>query len=139
MTVSGSLLRSYGYTAVFSLAIAGLLWTLGSSGDDPVSLVVVSCCIGFSIATAFAVLQEPLERILSPVVAPIPITLIGLTAGIVLGGTWLGDPWYFFSDTWDAWVLGIFFGVVGFLMMGARTRVQTLEAALARAEAERLQ
>lgn len=132
-----SLARSYGYTTLFCVAIAALLWAL-----EPANafwrLLVVSLCIGLSIATAFELLEPPLQRWMSPYVAPVPITLVGLTGGLLLGGWLLGNPGQFFLEALDTWALGIFFGVVGFLLVSTRERLQTLRTALARAEAERL-
>lgn len=133
---TAGLLRSYGYTSLFCLAIAVLLWAIAGGGF--LDYLVVSFCIGLSIATASALLEPLLEGWLSPYLVPLPITLAGLVVGLVLGGLWLGGPWYFFDEAWDTWILGIFFGVVGFLLMGAHGRVQTLRAALAQAESERL-
>lgn len=133
-----SLWTTYGYTSLFCLAIAILLWLL-SPTDSLVQLLVVSFAIGLSVATAFVLLEEPLGRILSPYLAPLPITLAGVIGGMLLGGTLLGDPGYFLRDDHETWALGIFFGVVGFLLVGAYGRMQALRTALAEAEADRLQ
>ncbi|NBC22523.1 MAG: hypothetical protein GVY21_03510 [Gammaproteobacteria bacterium] len=134
---TAGLARSYGYTSLFCLAIAVLLWAL-TDGELFLDYLVVSLCIGLSIASASALLEPVLERHLSPYLVPLPITLAGLVVGLILGGLWLGSPWYFFDEGGDTWVLGLFFGVIGFLLMGTHSRVQTLRAALAQAESERL-
>lgn len=134
---AASLGRTYGYTSLFCIAIALFLWLLDPS-QSLSSVTLVSFCIGLSIATAFVLLEDRLSRHLSPYVALLPITLIGLSVGLVLGGTLLGDPGYFFGESRETWVIGIFFGVLGFLLMGTHGRVLSLHTALARAEAERL-
>ncbi|MEQ8858661.1 MAG: histidine kinase [Pseudomonadales bacterium] len=136
-TRAGDLLRSYGYTSLFCAAIAGLLWALTREPFLP--LLSVSFSIGLSIATAFALLQAPVGRYLSPYLAPVPITLVGLLAGLTLGGTLLGDPGFFFDEAWDTWIVGVFFGAVGFLLVSTHGRLQSLRAALAQAEAAQLQ
>lgn len=138
MRSAPDLLKTYGLTSLFCLAITGLLWVLGID-SSPYLLAVVSFAIGLSVATAFVLLEHHLTRYLSPYVVPLPITLVGLTAGLVIAGTALGNPWLYFREAWNTWILGIFFGIVGFLLMGAHGRLQTLRAALATAEAARLQ
>lgn len=133
-----SLRATYGYTSLFCLAIAVLLWLLDPD-DSLATTSIVSFSIGLSVATAFVLLEDRLGRFMSAYLAPIPITLVGVATGMLLGGTLLGDPGYFLRDDHETWALGIFFGVVGFLLVGAYGRMQALRAALARAHAERLE
>jgi signal transduction histidine kinase len=129
---------SYVYTAVFCLGIGLLLWALGDQ-QDLVRYIGVSLCIGMSIMVAFHVLQTPFERFLSPVFVPIPIVAVGLCVGLFLGGSlFVGKPWFYFSEEWSSLMLGVFFGIVGYLMFGARERLAGLRAQLAEQEALRL-
>jgi signal transduction histidine kinase len=130
-------LRSFGYTALLCVAIAIALWPLNPASRFYTTLLI-SCCIGFGINGAFVLLQNLVARFLPPYVAPLPITAIGLAAGLVAGGTLaLGDPWFFFSEDWSTAVLAVFFAVVGFLLIGTRTQLAELRARLAEAEAGR--
>lgn len=138
MTLRGEALQSYAFTCLFCLAITGLLWFIEPDADFT-DLLVVSFCIGLSVATASLLLGNWLEPHLPPYLVPVPLTLAGLTVGLLLAGTYLGDPGYFFDEGRDTWIVGIFFGVVGILLLGAYGRLQTARAALARARAERLQ
>jgi X-X-X-Leu-X-X-Gly heptad repeat protein len=138
MTSAWDLLKTYSLTIIFCMAITGLLWTLGVD-SNLYSLAVVSFAIGLSVATAFVFLERYLTGYLSPYIVPLPITLLGLAVGLAIAGSALGNPWLYFREAWDTWILGIFFGIVGFLLMGAHGRLQTLRTALATAEAARLQ
>ena len=130
-------LKGFGWNTLLCFAIATLLWSLGAT-DGFLGTLAVSCCIGYSINTAFLLLQPLAHGRIAPYIAPIPITAIGLAVGLVLGGLLAaGDPWFFFAENWGTPILGIFFGIVGFLIFGTRARLIELRAKLAEAEADR--
>lgn len=129
-------LRAYAYTSLFCLGIASVFWFV----SDDVSFwdsMIVSFCIGWSINTAFTVLENGMNRFMSPYVSPIPITAVGLAVGLVLAGLLIvGRPWFFFTDSYLTLVFGVFFGIIGFFLFSTRGRLLEARAALAQAEAE---
>ncbi|MDP6376066.1 MAG: sensor histidine kinase [Pseudomonadales bacterium] len=132
-----SALHSYGWTTLLSAAIALLLWSLGETGPF-LRTLLVSCSIGYGINTAFVLLPPLAEGRMSPYLAPIPITAVGLAVGLAVGGWFAAqNPWYFFSEDWGTLIVGGFFGIVGFLIFGTRARLVELRAQLAEAEADR--
>lgn len=132
------LVRIYGYTTAFCMAIAVLLWTLDAS-QPFIELLTVSCFIGWCVASASMLLEPRLEGLISPYLVPVPVTLVGLVAALLLAAAVLGKPVLFFVEALDNWVLGIFFGLVGLQLMGTHGRTQSLRTALAQANSERLQ
>ena len=130
------LVRSYLYTSLFCIAIAVLTW-LAFNPTGFVSSLIVSFSIGLSINTAFVLLFDRAEKVMSPYLAPIPITAVGLTIGLIIGGSLiLGRPWFFFTDGYGTLIVGIFFGVIGYLVIGTRARLSETQAELAQAQAE---
>ncbi|MEM7099244.1 MAG: histidine kinase [Pseudomonadota bacterium] len=117
---------------VFSFGIAVLVWAVG--GGHFLGNLVVSLSIGCSISLSFIFLSKPMLKVMSPYLAPIPITAIGLVAGLILGGSLvLGRPWFFFSEDYGTLLVGVFFGVIGFAIFGTRARLRETAAQLAHA------
>ncbi|MGI9323579.1 MAG: sensor histidine kinase [Pseudomonadales bacterium] len=136
MPANSSLKRTllgFAGTITFCLAIGVLLWALGIT--ELSRAVTISLCVGISINAMFELFHEQLKRHLSPTLAPIPLQIAGLALGLVTGA-WLtvGDPWYFFSHSEDTLWLGLFFGVVGYMLFGARSRLVDSQAQLAQAQ-----
>ena len=127
---------SYGWTTLFCLAIALLLFLV--VGQPIIVGALVSLCIGWSITSAFLFLEPMLDNLLPPWLLPIPVTFIGLLLGLLLAGALvLDEPYYFFTDGFESLYLGIFFGAVGYLVLGSRATLKArLESRLAAAEAE---
>ena len=133
------ILRNYALTTVFCLAIAVLLSVVGVGEDFPVTLVI-SLSIGLSINTAFVLLANRMKAWARWYLAPLLITTVGLTCGLILAGLFIRlDPWLFFSSNYSSVVAGIFFGVVGVLMFNTREELLQARAALAEAHAASLQ
>lgn len=127
------MVESYALTALFCVAIGVLLWLLGLK---PLQHgLIVSLSIGLSINTSFVLFEQQAERWLPPYLAPIPLQIAGLGFGLILGA-WLtyGDPWFFFRRSQLTLVLGLFFGVVGYLLLGTRARLAESKAQLALAQ-----
>ena len=130
-------LTEFAYTAGFCAAIAITLWLLDLASPLWGSFLV-SFSIGFSIHTS-----SLLARVLVPFMPsswlPLPTTLVGLGIGLVLAGTLaLGNPWFFFSEDYSALILGLFFGVVGFLFFSTRQKLSETRAQLAQSRATQL-
>jgi sensor histidine kinase YesM len=133
------MLRTSVITALFCVAIAVLLALIGMADSFWVTLTI-SLSIGLSINTAFTLLSKPAERSKPWYLGPIVITAIGLGIGLTIAGTLVrGDPWLFFSSDYSVLVIGIFFGVVGFLTFSTRHQLLQARAQLAEAEAARVQ
>ncbi len=126
-------LLGFAGTITFCLAIGVLLWALGIT--ELWRAVTISLCVGISINAMFELFQERLKQHLAPALAPIPLQIAGLFVGLVTGA-WLtvGDPWYFFSHSEDTLWLGLFFGVVGYMLFAARSRLVDSQAQLAQAQ-----
>ncbi|NKC01698.1 MAG: hypothetical protein GKR90_24795 [Pseudomonadales bacterium] len=130
-------LQTYAYTGLFCLAIGTVNWLIDAEVPLLTS-IAVSFCIGFSINTTFVTLGGFFNQFLSPYVSPIPLTAIGLAIGLYLAGALVvGEPLYFFTQSFATLVFGVFFGIVGFLLFTTRARLLATQAQLARAEAER--
>ncbi len=105
--------------------------------------LTISFCIGLSINTAFVLLARRMSQLEKWYLGPILITAIGLSIGLIIGGTLLRqDPWFFFSSNYSSLVAGIFFGVFGFLMFNTReellqTRMELMESRAASMQQER--
>ncbi len=127
-------LNSFAQVGLFSLAVAILVWRLTDLGDFP-RILLVSLSIGWSVNLAFALAHERLDRWLGPWLAPVPVVALGLAAGLALGGMIVaGQPLYFFSQDFGTLALGLFFGITGFLIFGARERLRKTRQLLAAAE-----
>ncbi len=131
-------LVSYAYVSVFCVGVALLIGLLNAGGTWMQNLTV-SFSVGFCVNTAFILLSDPLEKLIGPRLAPIPTTAIGVVAGLMLGA-WLvaGRPLYFFSaddDGLGSIVLGVFFGVLGFIYFSTRSNLLSTRAQLAEAQA----
>ena len=129
---------NFGLVCVFSFAIAVMLWSLS---DGPFwSYLVISLCIGCSICLSFIFLGRFMLQFFSPYVGAIPITAIGLAVGMLLGGTLvLGRPLFFFAEDYSTLLLGVFFGVLGFVIFSTRARLQDTAAQLAQAQLKTVQ
>jgi sensor histidine kinase YesM len=126
------LIRTFGYTGLFCIAIGLGIWLI----DDDVSLGV-SFCIGWSINLAFVGLDRVLIPIFGPYLVPIPITAIGLAMGLLLAGSLVvGSPLFFFTGNYFTLSAGVFSGIVGFLIFSTRERFRQAQAELAQANAE---
>ena len=128
-------LLNYFYVGLFSLAIAVLLWSLASDASFK-SYLLTAVLIGFSVNTAFTLLQPLLERHLPPYIAPIPGTVLGLGVGMLLAGLVQGDPTFFFLRT--SLVVPLFFGVLGFVLFWTRERLNAMRAQLAQTKSLKL-
>lgn len=126
----------YLLTSGFCIAIGILLWILRVS--ELVDSLIVSLSIGLSINTAFVLFQDRLERWLPVYIAPIPIQIGGIGLGLLVGA-WItqGDPWFFFRYAQTTLLLGLFFGVTGYVIFGTRARLAESNAQLALAEQAR--
>lgn len=113
-------------TGLFSAAVAVLAWWLADLGAFT-EVLLISLCIGWSVALAVALLQGRLERSLGPWPASACVVALGLGVGLTVGGALVsGDPLYLFSRDQGALALGLFFAVNGFLAF--RTRERLLQA-----------
>ena len=129
-------LRALFYTSIFCIGI-GILVSILTGGDFFANLLV-SFCIGWSINLSFILLGNISQRWLSPYIAPIPITAFGLSVGIIIAGLVIfGEPWFFFTTSNGTLALGVFFGILGFIIFGTRARMLSAESQLAHATAER--
>ncbi len=127
------------YTGLFSLAVAILVWWLTELRDFS-GIVLVSLSIGWSIHLAFMLTHERLQQWLGPWLAPAPPVALGLAAGLLSGGLFVaGQPLYFFSQDFRALGLGLFFGITGFLIFGARERLRKAARLLAESELKQSQ
>ena len=129
-------LVSYVYTALFCLGIGVTNWIL-DYGVTFWDSLIVSLCIGLSINSMFVFFQDACETYMSPYVAAIPLTAIGLLVGLLLAGAVVvGDPLFFFTDNYTTLVFGVFFGILGFILFSTRARLMETQARLAAAEIE---
>ena len=131
---------SYLYTGVFCSAVVLLLQGLGVGGSWAQS-AIVSFSIGLCIHTAFIVLTAPFCRWIGARLAPLPITAIGLGTGLALGG-WLGigSPAFFFqAEGYGSLLLGVFFGILGFIFFTTRDDLMEARASLAEQERQRVE
>ena len=132
-------LKVFFYTTVFCIGIGITIWATDPEADL-LSSLIVSFCIGWSINLSFYVLDDVIQRHLSPYIAPILPTAIGLGAGLLLAGTLVtGNPWFFYTENYFTLVTGVFFGIVGFLLFGTHSRLLQAQAELATANAEHAQ
>lgn len=131
------LVISYLYTATFCAAVVVLLQVLGIGGTWTQS-AAVSYAIGGCIHTAFVLLTEPFSRYMPMRFVPIPVTGVGLVAGLLLGGWFAaGQPLYFFvDDDYTSIMLGVFFGILGFIFFTTRDDLVVARAELAEAKAD---
>lgn len=126
---------SYAMTAVFCLAIASLLWIIGATSTFGQS-ALVSFSIGMSVMSAVAFLEPLLKRHLPLYMSPILSSVIGLVVGLIIAGIGItGNPWFFFSVEQATLALGVFFSVLGYIVMSTRDRVFKLSAELAQTQA----
>ena len=136
----GVRLASFALVGLFSLAIAVLVWWLTADFGSFPQILLVSLCIGWSVNLAFALAHERLSRRLGPWLAPAPVVAVGLAAGLLLAGTLVArQPLHFFSQDFGTWALGLFFGITGFLIFGARERLRETRKLLAEAELKQSQ
>ena len=124
---------NFGYVCIFSFAIAVMISALTNSPFLP--NLMVSLCIGCSICLSFIFLGRFMLQFFSPYVGAIPITAIGLVIGMLLGGTLVvGRPLFFFAEDYSTFLLGVFFGVLGFVVFSTRARLKDTAAQLAQAQ-----
>jgi sensor histidine kinase YesM len=126
------------YTAALSVGIAVFLWLLQTGSSFP-AILGVSLCIGLSINSMFMLFRERCEQFAHPLVVAMLLTGTGLGIGLLLGGALvLGVPLYFFSDNYATIIIGVFFGIVGFAIIGSRERLADAREEVANLRAERL-
>ena len=131
---------SFVLVGLFSLAIAVLIWWLTEDFGGFPGILLVSLCIGWSVNLAFALAHERLNRWLGPWLAPAFVVAIGLTVGLLLAGMLVaGQPLHFFSQDFGTLALGLFFGITGFLIFGARERLRQIRKLLVEIELKRSQ
>ena len=129
-------LRALSYTGLLCIAIGVGNWYL-NPGVALWASLAVSFSIGWSVHLSFILLGDILIRHLHPLIAPIPITALGLTIGLMLGGTIAAQrPLLFFQGNYATLLSGIFFSVVAFLIFTTRGRILRMRAELAHANAE---
>ncbi len=123
------------HTGLFCLAIALLLWWLeGFENLD--GYLAVSFAIGWSINVSFILFNNAALKVMSPYIAPIPLTAFGLGVGLMLGGTYVaGNPLLFFTENNGTLLVGLFFGVVGIAIFSTRGRLLATQRELAQAQA----
>ncbi len=122
-------------TGLFCLAIALLLWWLGGFQNLD-GYLAVSFAIGWSINVSFILFSNATLKVLSPYIAPIPLTAFGLGVGLMLGGMYVdGNPLLFFTENNGTLLVGMFFGVVGFAIFSTRGRLLATQRELAEAQA----
>jgi sensor histidine kinase YesM len=125
---------SMGYTTVFCLAIGLLLWVLNVS-ESLLLVMAISLSIGLSINLSFILAQEKLNQFLSPYLAAVPITALGLAFGLAISGLLVaGTPTFFFQDNYATLIIGVFFAVVGSAIFVVRNQLLAAQAQLAEAE-----
>ncbi len=123
--------------AAFCLAIAVLITLLGVAADF-LSNLTVACAIGFSIS-GIHLLRPLFDRILSARLSAVIATFLGLVLGLLIGGLLIvGEPFFFFSNQFNALLLTLFFGVVGFAIFGSRERAMKARQALVESEVARV-
>ena len=132
-------LLPFAQTSLYSLAIAALIWWLTDFGSF-LQVLLVSLSIGWSIHLAFILTHERLNQWFGSWLAPAVVVALGLFPGLFLGGTLVaGQTLYFFSQDFTTMVLGLFFGIVGFLIFGTRERLHSTRQLLAETELKRSQ
>jgi signal transduction histidine kinase len=130
-----SIVIGYALTAVFCFAIAWLLWTIDATPDFKQGLSI-SLSIGMSCISAFVFIEPLLQRHLPVYLSAILTSAIGLAVGLIIAGILVTDnPWYFLSVEQATLALGVFFSVLGYLVMGSRDRVFQLRTELAKTQA----
>jgi signal transduction histidine kinase len=130
-------LRVFAYTGLFCLAIGSGL-TLLADGASLWGNLAVSFAIGWSINLAFVLFEGLFPTSVSPYIKPIPLTAVGLAVGLIIGGYAVsGNPWLFFGNDYSTLALGVFFGVVGFIIFSTRGRLLATQADLAKSIAAR--
>ena len=123
-------------TLLLCLAVAVLLWLLGISRPFWVSLTI-SLCIGLSINTSFLLLRVPCEKLIGPLLSSVVITSIGLAIGLTLAGGLVTGNWMYFIDgRYTSIIIGVFFGIVGFMIVSSRERLAETREELANLRAE---
>jgi sensor histidine kinase YesM len=127
---------SLGYTVLFCLAIALLLWVMDFI-NPLLPLITVSLSIGLSINLTFIMAQDRLSQFLSPYLAAVPLTAVGLSIGLAIAGLLVaGKPTLFFSDDYATLLIGVFFAIVGSSIFMIRSQLLAAQAQLAEAEAQ---
>ena len=124
------------YTALFCVGIGITNWLL-DYGVTLADSLMVSLCIGLSINSMFVFFQDACETYMSPYVAAIPLTGVGLVIGLLLAGTLvISEPLFFFTNDYTTLVFGVFFGILGFILFSTRARLMETQARLAEAKIE---
>ena len=128
--------RVFAHTGLLCLAIA--LLVQGLFGGPFWANAITSFSIGWSINLSFILFGNFVQRWLSPYIASIPLTAVGLCAGMVIAGLIIvADPLFFFIESYATLLLGVFFGIVGFAIFSTRGRLIAVQAELAQAAAHR--
>jgi LytS/YehU family sensor histidine kinase len=97
--------------------------------------ITISLCIGLSINLSFILAQEKLNQFLSPYLAAVPITALGLAFGLAISGLLVaGTPTFFFQDNYATLIIGVFFAIVGSAIFVVRNQLLAAQAQLAEAE-----
>ncbi len=134
----GSVLWSFGWTTLFCIAIAILLWVLALS-EPFIASLGISLCIGWSILGVHILLGPRLEPHLGLTFTNAVATTLGIaialglisvysiTAGLHLNGL-----------DWNTAAPALFFGVIGTIIFSNMARVHQMREDLSQAELGRL-
>jgi two-component sensor histidine kinase len=138
-TAGTAFAAKFARTTLFCLAIGLTIWALGWSSPWWAA-TLVSLSIGYSITVTAHLLDPFLSRWMPSGWTIVPIALIGVFIGILVGGlVTTGRPLYFlYDEDLSAPILAIFFGVLGLLFFTGQRRLQKARAELAVTRAARL-
>lgn len=127
--------NSFTGVTLFCVAIALLLFGLGVTAPL-IDTMVVSLCIGYGISGISFILAPWLYQYISPLLAAMMMTPVGLLLGLATAGLINhGDPQVYLASGDAAVILGVFFGIVGYLIFEARSRLLSAREALSQASA----
>jgi len=126
-------------TAILCLGIAVFLTLLVDTGGVFWTNLLFSGGIGFGIHLSFTAVRLTLgERLPRIAVAALAIVL-GLTVGLMVSAAVItGEPLYFLRQGGDSLLIGIFFGILGTLIILSLEPVDRMRSELAEAELARM-
>ncbi|MCB1684520.1 MAG: histidine kinase [Pseudomonadales bacterium] len=134
----GGLLQSYAHTLLFCAAIALCLWLLEIASPLWVSAVIsfsIGLCVNSAVTLAFLFSRSRLPISLSLLVA----TPAGIAAGLIIAGLIIeADALLFFGKDYRGIILGLFFGVLGYLFFHTRERLTLAHGELESTRAQQL-